>query len=316
MSFQKETSADGRRSGRLRAFTAIELIIAVALAAAVTPPLAAALRNASRFYKICRDERIAERRAETVASVLKMPLRCCGLGIPTNAEEYKKAFGSKISAPFNWDGPVSVTGESGGKSNRLRAAYAFPEGSRAAEAARGTGYAASVPMTREPDRNYFDMDLFDKSGSIKNWVLFPDAFPENVPLTVTGISGRTLRLKSYTEDDCSLPKGAALYLFRALECWSDGEKFYTRDFRTTGGQPRADGVAGTRFELNEEKNMLSLDLMVFGEDAGLSGEPVKNRGCPESFIALGDAASEPYALYAFRFVWHLPNAGTRDGGFP
>ena len=90
---------------RLRAFTLIELIIAVALAVAVTPPVAAALKNASRLYKICRDERIAERRAETVAAVLKMPLRNCGLGIPPRAEEYKKAFGSKIIEPFNWDGP-------------------------------------------------------------------------------------------------------------------------------------------------------------------------------------------------------------------
>ena len=203
MSFPREISAS-RRARRLRAFTLIELIIAVALAAAVTPPVAAALKNASRLYKICRDERIAERRAETVAAVLKMPLRHCGLGIPISAEEYKKAFGSKIIEPFNWDGPVSVTGESG-KSGRLRIAYAFPEGSRAAEACSGVGGSASPRMTREPDENYFDMDLFDKSRSVKNWVLFPDAYPEKTPLTVVGISGRTLRLRSYTEEDYGIP---------------------------------------------------------------------------------------------------------------
>ena len=290
MSFQRKISAS-RRTRRLRAFTLIELIIAVALAVAVTPPVVAALKNASRLYKICRDERIAERRAETVAAVLKMPLRHCGLGIPMRAEEYKKAFGSKIIEPFNWDGPVSVTGESG-KSGRLRIAYAFPEGSRATEACAGTGGSASPRMTREPDENYFDMDLFDKSRSVKNWVLFPDAYPEKTPLTVTGISGRTLRLRSYTEDEYDIPKGAPLFLFRALECWSDGEKFYTRDFRTTGGQPRADGVIGARFELNDEKNLLTLCLMVRGEERGLSGEPVKNRGCPDDFVAQWDAAAD------------------------
>ena len=36
----------------------------------------------------------------------------------------------------------------------------------------------SPRMTREPDENYFDMELFDKSRSVKNWVLFPDAYPE------------------------------------------------------------------------------------------------------------------------------------------
>ena len=312
MSFPREISAS-RRARRLRAFTLIELIIAVALAAAVTPPVAAALKNASRLYKICRDERIAERRAETVAAVLKMPLRHCGLGIPPRAEEYKKAFGSKIIEPFNWDGPVSVTGESG-KSGRLRIAYAFPEGSRAAEACAGTGGAASPRMTREPDENYFDMDLFDKSRSVKNWVLFPDAYPEKTPLTVAGISGRTLRLRSYTEEEYDIPKGAPLFLFRALECWSDGEKFYTRDFRTTGGQPRVDGVIGARFELNDEKNLLTLCLMVRGEERGLSGGPVKNRGCPDDFVEQWDAAAEPFALYAFRFVWRLPNAGGSGAG--
>ena len=222
MSFPREISAS-RGARRLRAFTLIELIIAVALAAAVTPPVAAALKNASRLYKICRDERIAERRAETVAAVLKMPLRHCGLGIPPRAEEYKKAFGSKIIEPFNWDGPVSVTGGNG-KSGRLRIAYAFPEGSRAAEACSGAGGSALPRMTREPDENYFDMELFDKSRSVKNWVLFPDAYPEKTPLTVAGISGRTLRLRSYTEEEYDIPKGAPLFLFRALECWSDGKK--------------------------------------------------------------------------------------------
>ena len=197
MSFLKEISVRRRAARRLRAFTLVELIIAVALAAAVTPPVAAALKNASRLYKICRDERIAERRAETVAAVLKMPLRHCGLGIPQSAEEYKKAFGSKIIAPFNWDGPVSITGENG-KSSRLRIAYAFPEGSRAEEACSGAGGAASPLMTREPDGNYFDMNLFDKSRSVKNCVLFPDAYPEKTPLSVAGISGRTLRLRIYT----------------------------------------------------------------------------------------------------------------------
>lgn len=307
MSFPREISAELRGARKFRAFTLIELMIAVALAAAVTPPMAAALRNASRFYKICRDERVAERRAEIVAAVLKMPLRHCGLGIPAEADEYKKAFGSKIVAPFNWDGPVSVIGGNGGKTNRLRIAYAFPEGSRAAEACRGTESVSSPLMTREPDKNYFDMNLFDKSRSVKNWVLFPDAYPEKTPLTVTGLSGRTLRLRSYTEDGYTIPEGASLYLFRALECWSDGEKFYTNDFRTAGGQPRADGVIGARFELNGEKNLLTLCLMVRGEDAGLSGEVVKNRGCPGDFVALWASAPREYAVYAFRFVWNLPN---------
>lgn len=307
MSFPREIFAELRGARKFRAFTLIELMIAVALAAAVTPPMAAALRNASRFYKICRDERVAERRAEIVAAVLKMPLRHCGLGIPAEADEYKKAFGSKIVAPFNWDGPVSVIGGNGGKTNRLRIAYAFPEGSRAAEACRGTESVSSPLMTRELDKNYFDMNLFDKSRSVKNWVLFPDAYPEKTPLTVTGLSGRTLRLRSYTEDGYTIPEGASLYLFRALECWSDGEKFYTNDFRTAGGQPRADGVIGARFELNGEKNLLTLCLMVRGEDAGLAGEAVKNRGCPGDFVALWASAPREYAVYAFRFVWNLPN---------
>lgn len=303
MSFLKRTCAEAAASGRLRAFAIVELIVALTLAAAVAPPVFAGLRNAARLYRLCRDERVAERRAGTVAAVLKMPLRFCGLGMPSNPSEYKKAFGSKLAAPFSWDGAVSVEG------GRLRVAYAFPEGSRSSEPCAGSVYEASPKVTRAPDSSSFDMGLWDKSSSVKNWVLFPDAYPERAPLTVTNVSGSTLRLRSRTEEKYEIPKGARLFLFRALECWSDGEKFYTRDFRTTGGQPRADGVLGARFELNEERNMLTLCLMVRGEDAGLAGTPVKNRGCPDDFLALWPLGSHRYALYAFRFVWRLPNAG-------
>ena len=54
--------------------------------------------------------------------------------------------------------------------------------------------------------------------------------------------------------------------------------------------------------------------MVRGEERGLSGEPVKNRGCPDDFVNQWDAAAEPFALYAFRFVWRLPNAGGSGAG--
>ncbi len=291
----------------LRAFAMAELIAAVAIAAVVTLPLGAALKHTAHLYKTYRDERAASRRAETVAAILKMPLRFCALGIPSGAQEYRKAFGAKIIAPFNWDGPISVADVSGRQ--RLRIAYAFSEGARTAEACSGAGKEASPLLTREPDGNYFDMGLFDKSRSVKNWILFPDAYPEEAPLTVTGISGRTLRLKSYTEEDYQIPKGARLFLFRAIECWSDGDKFYTNDFRTTGGQPRASGVIGARFTLNDSGNMLTLCLMVRGEDAGLAGKKIKNHGCPEDFLTQWDAGAQNYALYAFRFVWNLPNVG-------
>lgn len=300
----QEFFAKSRR--KLLAFTLVELVVALALAAFLTPPLVAALKNSVRLYKIVRDERIAEKRAETVAAVLKMPLRNCALALPVDSSEYKKYFNSKTAAPFSWDGPLSVTGD--GLSSRLRVAYAFPEGSRTSEAASATDFETTVQMTREPDGNYFDMDLFDKSGSVKNWVLFVDGSPDRSPLTVTRISGKSMRLKSFVEEDYEIPQGASLYLFRAVECWSDGEKFYTRDFRTTGGQPRVDGVCGASFELNDDKTKLTLCLMVRGEDATLAGSAIKNRGCPQSFLSLWDASVYPYALYAFRFVWHLPNA--------
>ena len=35
---------------------------------------------------------------------------------------------------------------------------------------------------------------------------------------------------------------------------------------------------------------------------------------PDDFVAQWDVAAEPCALYAFRFVWRLPNAGGRGAG--
>ena len=48
-----------------------------------------------------------------------------------------------------------------------------------------------------------------------------------------------------------------------MECWRD-DKLYTKDFRTTGDQPRENGICDIRFYLDDGKNLLTVYLVARG----------------------------------------------------
>lgn len=297
-----------RARGRF-AFTLAECLVALLIISLILPALFSPLKNTLYAYRLYRDRRIAESRIWTVRAILRNPVFYCALGLPVEAGLYKTAFGAKLGQPFSWEGPISVLPgpDDGLPGGLLRLAYAYPELCRTRSGGLIGKTASAVRFDAAPNRDYFALDLFDKTGSVKNWVMFENSRPPRVPLVVLKASGAELELKNYLADEVFVPRGERLLLFRALECWARDGKLYTKDFRTTGEQPRENGVCEIRFYLDGGGRALTVCLVVRGDDETLApGRIVGADKCRGDILARWRGRS-PYILYCAEFTWPVMN---------
>ncbi|MCQ4813452.1 prepilin-type N-terminal cleavage/methylation domain-containing protein [Cloacibacillus evryensis] len=293
---------------RRAAFTLAECLVALMVISVILSLFFSPFKGALYVCRAFVDRRVAESRIWTACGILRGPIFYCALGIPGDAGEYKKSFGSQLGAPFSWDGPVSVTSDKNGRSNGcLRLAYAYPELCRTRQEGGVGKVAAGIRFDTAPNRDHFDLDLYDKSKSVKNWVLFENCRPRRSLLLVTKASGSELELKNYGEEEAVVSKGERLLLFRAMECWAWDDKLYTKDFRTTGDQPRENGICDIRFYLDDGKNLLTVYLVARGGDETLApGGIVGEENCREEILAQWRGRSR-HILYCAKFSWPLPN---------
>ncbi len=299
----------GLKSGdRGRAFTLVECLVALTLVSFILSLFFSPVKNALYAYRLYNDRRIAESRICTVGAILRMPVLYCALGIPLEAAEYKKSFGSNLSSPFSWNGPISVIqGRDDEAGGCLRLAYGCPEPSRTLNEYGVGKTTAPLRFDEAANPNYFALDLWDKSKSVKNWVLFENCVPRRTPLVVTRASGSELQLKTLSADEAVVPKGDRLLLFRAIECWALNDRLYTKDFRTNGDQPRENGICDIHFYLNGDRSRLTVCLIVRGDDDSLApGRVVGAEKCPEELLSQWSGRSR-YVLYCARFTWPISN---------
>lgn len=255
-----------------------------------------------------RDRRIARQRIDTVRAVLDGPLRFCALGVPLSAGEYNKALGSRSGRFFSWDGPVSVVkGKNGEENACLRIVFASPASCRTKAACTAGKEDSYVRFGSRLNSGYFDVDIYDKPGSIRNWVTFANSDPPRAPLTVSGVSEYSLKLKSFDKDHIEIPCGEELFLLRVMECHVGRDAvFYTNDYRTSGAQPREKGICDIRFLL--DGGLLTVYIVARGEDRGLSpGRIEGEENCTPEILARWRDASE-YILYCGKFIICMPNA--------
>ena len=94
---------------RRAAFTLAECLVALMVISVILSLFFSPFKGALYVCRAFVDRRVAESRIWTACGILRGPIFYCALGIPGDAGEYKKSFGSQLGAPFSWDGPVSVT---------------------------------------------------------------------------------------------------------------------------------------------------------------------------------------------------------------
>lgn len=305
----KKASCCGRTSDRrgFKAFLLVDLLFSVLLLSFIFISFFDPFKNGIHLLCLMRDRRIAHQRIDTVRAVLDAPLRFCALGVPLSAEEYKNAFGSRSGRFFSWAGPASVVkGKNGAENSCLRLVFAYPAQCRTSAACSAGKEASFVNFRDKLNAADFDVDIYDRPGSIKNWVTFANSDPPRVPLTVSGVSEYSLKVKSFDKDDILIPKGEELLLLRVMECWAGNDGiFYTNDHRASGAQPRENGICDLRFRLDGA--LLTVYVVARGDNKDLSpGRIEGEEKCTPEILSLWRDASE-YVLYCEKFVICMPN---------
>lgn len=289
---------------RLKAFLLVEALVALCIIALIFALTAEAGSLVHLHYRQKADYVIAEARAENVLSILKYPAFYCGIGMPSAAAEYKYAFGGKTSAPFNWNGPLSMKDSTDGRKDAvLRLAYGHPDTVRVTKTAEAGDYAADIHFDKAPNADYLALGYFNPSSFLKNWLLVADS-QHRIPFYATSLSGKKLTVKNYSSKTLSLDKRGRLLLLRAFEAHAQNDIFYTNDFRTSGVQPREKGICDARFV--RSGSALKVFLLIRGDDAMLSA----------SHIVPGAGAEEWPAAYSeklstcrhrhYSFIYTLP----------
>ncbi len=307
-------------SGKSKGSILVETLSAAFIAALFFPVILSLFKNTVDNSLRLYDMRAAMQRICAAEAVMKQPVFFCGYGMSSDAAEYKKAFQNNSSEPFSWDGPVSVAAYSGKNNAQLKIAYAKREKAFTSVKTAFTG-SSSIKFNVTLPSDKIKAAYSGEYAGVKNYVLFGGMSPKPVPLLVTNISGSSLVLGTASPGNFSIPGGEVLHLFCAVKLYAADGKLYSYDYRTSGSQPRVDGIEDVRFILknggtkqltiyilakgNRERQKREIKLLDFEEDAS-------NTELLKEWRSL-DCKK---ALYASKTVWSLTNCVDRENFQP
>lgn len=312
------------RQKRKKAFTLVELVLYIVMLTAViasTPHAALLCRLA---YSSVMDEQSAHKRAGKVLAIIGPPLEMCGYGLPKEPTEYRAAFGSVSIAPFNWSGPISVTDSTielfvNKKASNCRIAYGVPTGNyvTSCDEIRSASFGLKtdgLPHLLEAGKS--------KSYEVKNWIIAGAATPRFSPAWLASAhaasgGGYTLNLRrTDTGDAVRFASNDELHYLRVMECRTrpyDGMAkkdfaFYTNDHMGSEWQPRVLGVVDARFEVDSDRGLARIWLLVRG-NTRYSGvkSPGTPAGWPEEYAKDIPREMRNYRLYAYTRSFRLKN---------
>lgn len=296
-----------RQTVILRGFILAETLIAVAIAGIITPPVVAAAMQCAEYMNNFIDDKVIMLRVANVESSLKTAIFYCGYGMPANSKKYKSAFGNQTKEPFNWPGPISVQSYSGRTDAKLRVAYGYPSGVAAYKTIAASGALDYITIQKEFGSGMVlaDGNLSKAPSSVKSWILFGCISPLSTPLAVRKLSGRSVQVSS-AATSFRIDYGDEAYYFRAGTYYTNADRLYCNDFRTTGDQPKADGIVDMRFKLDKDAGLLKVYILVHGNLKLRSGPKVKGaeRWPAEYGVPTG---SGPYRYYVEEITWRLQN---------
>ncbi len=298
----------------------VELLASAFIVGIFIPVLLGLLKQTSDRVILMYDQRCAVQKILSAESLLKLPVFYCGYGMPSEAAEYQKSFQNIQAEPFSWEGPVSVISFNGRENAMLKTAYA-----KSCSVYTTTKISRSSQGTVQLNKNLPSDNLKASSAAIpqniKNYLLFGGMTPSPQPLCVRNIYKNEVTLNTPNGKLFSIPEIETPYLFCALKVYAQNGKLYTKDYRTTGDQPRVDGIADIRFYLDDDNEEKKLTVYI------LASGNVKNSGRKIHLLDFAEDSTNSQlisewknldaatSLYASKTVWSLPNC-VRNGNFP
>jgi hypothetical protein len=270
------------------------------------------------------DINAAQTRAEMVFAILRNPLEQCGYGMPKEVSAYRKSFGAS-GAPFNWQGPISVSTASTALWTRekgiCKIAYGVGTKIRTLASADVSGDRIEVRVTGVPSMLEGTASDNYSENVVKNWILSGAMMPYFRPLIQYAPPRRlpeggvmlSFRMNAPLADsETFIPENDELFYFRAMECAimkRDGDyAFVTNDYTGSGWQPRVTGVVDVRFELDADNRLLRVITLTRGirryDEIITKGLP---EGWPTRYSYAIPADARHYRLMTNRASFALKN---------
>ena len=270
----------------------------------VVPPAMALMQQTILRMHYFIDEKIAMLRIAKAESTLKPAVFYCGYGMPGESKLYRKAFGKQGTEPFNWAGPIVVRPYSGRADAELCIAYGYPSGVLSYYSYVINGALADIAVQKEFSGGL--VAAYDNQPKeVKNWILFSSVRPPNTPLAVKQLKGRSVKVSSGAES-FRLDEGDEAHYFRAVIYHCNGETLYSKDFRTTGVQPRTEGIVDMRFQLDKATGTLTVIILARGGIRSDTGPEIRGaEKWPAEYGAV--PATGPYRYYIEKIIWRIPN---------
>ena len=292
-------------NGFILAEILISLLIFIVITAAILTTLKLSTEKITSFL----DCRKAAVRIAKANALLKSPVFYCGYGMPVAGGSYKKAFGGQKFDPFRWEGPISAYyGPSGLINSELRITYAVPGIVRLSEMTFSEADENLIRLDKFPEKGTIGESFAGCSYDIKNWVLFSSSFPPALPFCITGSYGRSLMVKNNFSTSFSLSKGDRMHHLRALKVYCLNDTLFTRDFRTSGDQPRVTGIRDMRFDVDIHAKRLTVYVLARGDHIYGEKRPIIGaKSWPREYIDPWLSKETKYQLFASKTTWRLQN---------
>ena len=283
----------------------------------LTIPLLTMLRQSTDYLTTQIDYRIAQNRIFSALSLIRHPVFYCGMGMPVDTEEYRVAFGRSRFQPFNWAGPVSAVKNSLGKENgELRIVYAKSEHIKLKENFEYIKQGKTISFTKNINENSIIPRNSGIPENTRNCIIFKSSFPVFNPLIVRSANKNSphVVVESFINPNFfKLYKNDTMYVLCAMKVFCKSGVLYTNDFKIAGDQPRVDGVNDIRFNVNKDKQNITIYLLVRGNQKfDTFKEIIGIEQCPTELAEEWTCKKSNYQRYAVKTVWRLPNCLSKN----
>lgn len=306
-----------RKQNNYVGVTLVEILLSTFLFLIIIPSLLALLLQTRNFFIKLNDYRTAHNRAFSTISLLRYPVFYCGLGVPMDPAEYKQSFGSSRFQPFNWAGPISVVkSSSGSEDSELRILFAKCDYKKLKSSFKYKEQGTVITITNKVDKNSIIPLSSGPVNNIKNCIVFKSSFPNINPLIVRWVSNdlTSLEIESYLNSEYfKLYKNDSIYLLSALKVFCKNGILYTNDFKTSGDQPRIDGIQDIRFYLDNNKKFITIYILSRGNSQSQENKTIIGlEKCTPELANEWSFLKSTYQLYVNKIVWRLPNCHSEN----